>query len=319
MITKFKIFENNSNQLLISDEEYNEYLEELKLNTNWDDERAREDLDYYIDKVSELQNNGGHIYRLVWLFDEKNLDSENLGDHWNIDGDFDNFYGNLENRESDENGNERKPYLIIAKIKPGNINIDDSFQYYTELPNELEINLNENPTNFKLIQYERYTDYSHIIIESQRSDDALKLFFFLYKEKEHTFFDMRVEKEFKISKLPKEFFEEFKILYFYYWDNGYRLARHTYDDLIDRKTPLSLLDNTYIKNQIKRYVKNSISEKFNNNNSLYIELENNELLNDRFRQFSNFYSVELNYVFSVFRMILKYPPNKLKAVRKFKI
>jgi hypothetical protein len=161
-INKVKNFGQFLNENIITNSEYSDYLEDLKLNTNWDDERAKEDLDYYINIVSKLQKDGGKIYRLVWLFDEKGLNTENLGYHWNIDGDFDNFYNSLENRETDEDGNERKPFLIIAKINPNSINIDDSFSYYTELPTELEINLIKPPIKHILIPFVRGRDYSHI-------------------------------------------------------------------------------------------------------------------------------------------------------------
>jgi len=149
---------------LISDNEYLDNLEDLKLNTDWDDERTKEDLDYYLSGLEKLQKEGGLIYRLVWLFDENDLDKDDLGYHWNLDGDFSNFYGNLENIESNDDGNERKPYLIIAKIKPYNILIDVSLSYYTELPNELEVNIKEDPTEYKLIPFELYKDYSTITL-----------------------------------------------------------------------------------------------------------------------------------------------------------
>jgi len=161
-INKIKNFGQFLNENIITNNEYNDYLEDLKLNTDWDDKRAKEDLDYYIDILSKLQKDGGKIYRLVWLFDERGLNSTDLGFHWNIDGDFDNFYNSLENRESDDDGNERKPFLIIANINSNSINIDDSFSYYTELPIELEINLTKPPIKHILIPFERNRDYSHI-------------------------------------------------------------------------------------------------------------------------------------------------------------
>ena len=163
MITKFKIFEND-NYSIITDDEYNEYLDDLKSNTGWDNERAKWDLDYYLETIENLQKNGGLIYRLVWLFKEEDLNTDSLGEHWNINGDFDNFYASLESSEADEDGNESKSFLIIAKTKSNNIRIDDSLSYYIELPTELEVNINEDPTEYKLIPFERHTDYSHIKI-----------------------------------------------------------------------------------------------------------------------------------------------------------
>ena len=162
MLIYLKKFESFSN--LMSDSEYLDNLEDLKLSTDWDDNRAKEDLDYYLGKIETLQKNGGLIYRLVWLFSEDELNKDILGYHWNIDGDFDNFYNSLETTESNDIGNEKKPFLIIAKTKPGNIKLSDSISYYTELPTELEINLEEDPLDYKIIPYERYRDYSHIRI-----------------------------------------------------------------------------------------------------------------------------------------------------------
>jgi len=120
-LIEYAKFDNNYSELL-SDQEYLSYLEDLKMNTDWDDERAKEDLDYYLDIVGNLIKNGGQIYRLVWLFSENDLNSDDLGEHWTIEPDFGNFYGNLENEEEDDDGNLSKPYLIIAQIKPNNIN-----------------------------------------------------------------------------------------------------------------------------------------------------------------------------------------------------
>ena len=159
------------------------------------------------------------------------------------------------------------------------------------------------------------------LYESQRSDDALKLFFALMEKEDKTFFDIRCKKEFKYSELPDEYYEEFEILYFYYWPQGYALSLENYFTFSNEivETPLNLLDKNYVKNQIKKYVKKSIIKKFNVNNNLYLELEQNKILQDRFKQFSNFYSVELNYILKVFRNTLKSIPEKIKSIRKFKI
>jgi len=162
------------------------------------------------------------------------------------------------------------------------------------------------------------------LYESQRSDDALKLFFTLLEKEEEkeTYFDIRVEKDFETSKLPQVFFEEFKILYFYYYDNGYRLMKDNHfrkivnDKIVE--TPLRNLDNHYVKNQIKRYVKNSMIKKYNDNNNLYTELENNKMINTAYKPFT-IYSQELKYISSVLNMVIKTLPKKLKTVRKFKI
>ena len=160
-LKEYANFDHNYSDLL-SDNEYLSYLEDLKISTDWDDDKAKDDLDYYLDTLENLIKNGGQIYRLVWLFSKEDLNTDNLGDHWTIEPDFGNFYGNLENVEEDDDGNRTKPYLIIAQIEPNNVNLDDSLSYYTELPNELEINIIKQPTNYKLIEFDRYKDYSYL-------------------------------------------------------------------------------------------------------------------------------------------------------------
>jgi len=155
MITKFKIFEKN----IINDIDYEENLEIINYHFA-DEERSKEELDYYLKTIKNLQENGGEIYRLVFIVDENYLNKDNLGQHWNITGDFSSFYNSLAddipNYFDDENEYEQNPYMIIANINPGNINIENSLRQFTELPYEYEIILNEDPTVYKLITYEQY-------------------------------------------------------------------------------------------------------------------------------------------------------------------
>ena len=78
-----------------------------------------------------------------------------------ITGDFSSFYNSLADDISDyidEDGNdyEQKPYMIIANIKPGIIDINGSLEQFVELPYEYEILLTEEPTDYKVITYEQY-------------------------------------------------------------------------------------------------------------------------------------------------------------------
>lgn len=152
-IKPYRIFES-----LITDDDYEEYLDAL-IDEFGDEETAKLDLDSYIITIEKLQKKGGFIYRLVFLDDISDLNDNYLGDHWNIDSNFDNFYNSLR----DEYGIDKKPFLIIAKIPPNNIEIDDSFSYYTELPLEREINIKNQPIDYKIIPFATYTDYTHII------------------------------------------------------------------------------------------------------------------------------------------------------------
>jgi len=165
-------------------------------------------------------------------------------------------------------------------------------------------------TNFKLY-------------ESQRSDDALKLFFALYEIVQNSdfYFNIRVEDDFKNTKLPEEFHEEYKLLYFYYFDRGYKLALYNYNDYHSThsiETPMNRLDNNYIKGQVKKYVKEKIIKKYYNNDDLYKELERLVFINNP-KDFDQHFTHQNIYISSVFNMIMKTLPHRLKQIKKFKI
>ena len=145
---------------IIDDVDYEDNLEIID-NHFIDMERSKEELDYYLETIKNLQENGGEIYRLVFIVDEEHLDKDKLGDHWNITGDFSSFYNSLADDipdyiDEDGNGYEQKPYMIIANIKPGIIDINGSLEQFVELPYEYEILLTEEPTDYKIITYEQY-------------------------------------------------------------------------------------------------------------------------------------------------------------------
>lgn len=144
MIIKFKLFENKFD--IITDEEYDDYLEIINYHFA-DMERSKQDLNWYLEIISELQKTGGEVYRLVFLKDKSDLNTDELGDHWTLQNDFGGFYNSLRD-DYWEDG--LYPYVITAKIEPNSINVYDSLEYYTELPNELEINLTKQPIDFTI-------------------------------------------------------------------------------------------------------------------------------------------------------------------------
>ncbi len=108
-------------------------------------EDAKEEVDIYIDTLMSLNKKGGKVYRLVWLKGKDKL-KKNLGVHWVMDiGVFDRFYDGIKHEEDGY-----KPYLIIGKIEPGQIDIESSISQFTQLPQENEVNLKSQPMKFKI-------------------------------------------------------------------------------------------------------------------------------------------------------------------------
>ena len=115
-----------------------------------DDTDAVQDLKYYTDMINNLQENGGLVYRLIFLEDVSNLDTDDLGEHWCLEyTQLSNFYDSL---NSDMN-EDMLPYYITGYLKPGQINEDYSYGSYEELPHELEVNLISDPEKYELKIY----------------------------------------------------------------------------------------------------------------------------------------------------------------------
>jgi len=108
-------------------------------------EDAKFEVDIYIDSLIHLNKKGGKVYRLVWLKTKDKL-KKNLGVHWVMDvGVFDRFYNGIKHEEDGY-----KPYLIIGKIEPGQIDIESSISQFTQIPQENEVNLKFQPMKFKI-------------------------------------------------------------------------------------------------------------------------------------------------------------------------
>ena len=132
-------------------EEFSSNLETL-INHYDDEERAKEEFDWFWDTLTEL-NSGGYIYRVVFLPDLKYLDRDDLGSCWTVDKEnarslVNNLHDMLELGEYDHgkeyDKEDYEPYLIEAKTETNNINFNDSMSQFCELPHEQEINLIDN-------------------------------------------------------------------------------------------------------------------------------------------------------------------------------
>jgi hypothetical protein len=112
------------------------------------EEDAKEDLEYYKNQINYLQKNGGKIYRLVFLKNISDLDTDNLGEHWTLERDqLSNFYYSL-NSDMD-----KKPYLITGYINSNSIDEEYSYSAYKQLPHELEVNLKKPPYKYEISPY----------------------------------------------------------------------------------------------------------------------------------------------------------------------
>lgn len=142
MIKKFNEYNSNFNMLLgyTKDE-----LVELISGEFTDKEDAFDEVDYYVDLLEDLYNNGGIVYRLVFLNKKSDLNSDFLGKHWILDpATLDRFYNGLQSGETIG----KIPYLITANINKNQIDVKSSIESFIQLPLENEINLNYDPKSY---------------------------------------------------------------------------------------------------------------------------------------------------------------------------
>ena len=122
-----------------------EIINKVKFEFN-DLEDAEDEVNYYVDLLTDLYNNGGEIYRLVFLDNPDDLREDDLGKHWLMDtAVLDRFQEGLLGTAKGET-----PYLITANIEPKQIDIEESLSSFIALPLENEINLKYNPTDYSL-------------------------------------------------------------------------------------------------------------------------------------------------------------------------
>ena len=112
-----------------------------------DEDDAIQDLKWYTETIDKLYQNGGNVYRLVFLQDMSDLNTDDLGEHWCVElNQLSNFYDSLED-------NDGLPYLITGHLEAGQVDNDQSYVSYEELPHELEVNLTSDPEKYEVRAY----------------------------------------------------------------------------------------------------------------------------------------------------------------------
>jgi len=101
--------------------------------------------------ISRYYNNGGTLYRAVWLKDINDLNKEDLGYHWVEDISDVNNIIEIFNLHGDYK-KLGEPYIIKAETPPNNVKIPND--YFNNLE-ENEI-LVINPKLLKLIEIKKY-------------------------------------------------------------------------------------------------------------------------------------------------------------------
>lgn len=152
MIIKFKQFIKESidefTNKIISQNDYDEALSKLTDNYG-DEDTAKERLDWYLEDISNLQINGGTLYRLVFLNNIKDLRTDDLGEYWTVyKEDISRFYHNIYVEDED-----MKPYLITANFEPNSIDVNMSLLQFSDIPDEYEVNITKQPINYKIKLY----------------------------------------------------------------------------------------------------------------------------------------------------------------------
>jgi hypothetical protein len=74
--------------------------------------------------IENLYNNGGHIYRVIWLKNKNDFDKNNLGNHWlSNQGDI----GNIVDLFTFRDDIDGDPYYIKAYTPPKNVSIPHDY------------------------------------------------------------------------------------------------------------------------------------------------------------------------------------------------
>lgn len=154
MIIKFNKFIKESidefTNKIISQNDYDEALSKLTDNYG-DEDTAKERLDWYLEDISNLQINGGTLYRLVFLNNIKDLRTDDLGEYWTVyKEDISRFYHNIYVEDED-----MKPYLITANFEPNSIDVNMSLLQFSDIPDEYEVNITKQPINYKIKLYKK--------------------------------------------------------------------------------------------------------------------------------------------------------------------
>ena len=158
MYIKYKDFLNESNKTLFTIGDYkfteNELLKHKDSIVNWYGDFSQDSIDralWTLYSVSKYYDEGGVLYRVVWLDDITDFDEKNIGSHFVEDkGQIYNIVEHFENHNYYDKNKE--PYLITVKTPPKNVKIADD--YFNNL-NEEEIMVIDQ-TKLELISIEKY-------------------------------------------------------------------------------------------------------------------------------------------------------------------
>lgn len=173
MVKKFNDFINENKQYNILDIaglSYDKLFSVIQRSYN-DDERSKEELNWYLEKIDNLYHNGGEIYRLIFHYDEKYINKDDLGEHWGLDeymtmdleyslkdgaNESDYLYTFIDDDGEEQyftdiyDDSELKTFFVIATIPPKFIKLSESISQFVVLPYENEINLINSPKNYKI-------------------------------------------------------------------------------------------------------------------------------------------------------------------------
>ena len=99
--------------------------------------------------IENLYNNGGYIYRVIWLKNEKDFNINNLGNHWlSNKGDIDNIISLFTLRDNVKG----YPYYIKAYTPPKNVSIP--YDYFNNIEeNEVLVINDKLLSKIELIKY----------------------------------------------------------------------------------------------------------------------------------------------------------------------
>ena len=145
--------------------DYDKYLIKLINNYN-DNKRAQEALDDYKSTLNKLQKEGGILYRVVFLKNIEDLKKDKLGEHWTIyKDDISRFFENI--RVEDD---VLFPYLITGKFAPKSLKIEDSWETFVEIPDEMEVCIKKQPINYTIEPYFFNNEWKIKFIQQQLLD-----------------------------------------------------------------------------------------------------------------------------------------------------
>jgi hypothetical protein len=129
--------------------DYNEY-KSLLVDNYGDEERGKEEFDYYNKLITDYQDNGCDLYRLVFLNDITELNTKEIGNHWTFNKDEINRYYNNIVVDDDK---KQIPFLITGYFKPNSIDLETSWKNFSILPDESEIYTTKQPSSYKVEKY----------------------------------------------------------------------------------------------------------------------------------------------------------------------